>query len=269
MTPDGGVGALAARRARDATLLREAEQLAAPHQPPAHARPVVLLPANPRALTPVPLAAREAFRRHLRLQLTRAFAEPPAQHAPAPPADTEDAEGPAADSADLAVGPMLGAACGTCGGACCTAGGTHAFLKAASLVRVRRELSSEGMPALSAAEIEARYLDALPTVHYHDSCVFHGSAGCTLPRTLRSNLCNRYLCGGLTQLTRTTAAHGEHAAFVAAVDDGRLLRLALVTPAGAQPITGSPTPVVTPASVTPPAAPSPASPAGWPATPPP
>jgi hypothetical protein len=248
VTSDGGVGALAARRARDATLLREAEQLAAPHQPPAHLRPVVLLPANPRALTPVPPAAREAFRRHLRLQLTRAFAEPLEHSAPARPADTDDPEGPAADSANLAVGPMLGAACGTCGGACCTAGGTHAFLKAASLMRVRHALASDGMPAPSAAEIEARYLDALPTAHYQDSCVFHASAGCTLPRTLRSNLCNRYLCGGLTQLTRRTAARGEHAAFVAAVDDGRLWRLALVTRAGAQPITAGPTTAVSPAT---------------------
>jgi hypothetical protein len=240
VTSDGGVGALAARRARDATLLCEAEQLAAPHQPPAHPRPVVLLPANHRALTPVPPAAREAFRRHLRLQLTRAFAEPLEQRAPAMAADTDDPEGPAADSADLAVGPMLSAACGTCGGACCMAGGTHAFLKAASLVRVRRDLASDGMPAPSAAEIEARYLDALPAAHYHDSCVFHAFAGCTLPRTLRSNLCNRYLCGGLTQLARTTVARSEHAAFVAAVDDGgRLVRLALVTPAGAQPITAA------------------------------
>jgi hypothetical protein len=70
--------------------------------------------------------------------------------------------------------------------------------------------------------------------------VFHAFAGCTLPRTLRSNLCNRYLCGGLTQLARTTVARSEHAAFVAAVDDGgRLVRLALVTPAGAQPITAA------------------------------
>ncbi len=29
------------------------------------------------------------------------------------------------------------------------------------------------------------------------SCVFHGPQGCTLDRTLRSDVCNSYFCGGL------------------------------------------------------------------------
>lgn len=216
-------------------MTAQAVRLAAPHQPRSAVLPVVLLPANSRELTPLPDEASAQFRRHLRLQITRAFALPLRDNAL--PMSAEEAgardeageiEGPAADSADLATGAVLGAACGTCRGECCTAGGTHAFLKAASLVRVRAQLATEGS-APTPEEIEARYVSALPARHYRGSCVFHTTGGCTLPRGLRSNLCNRYLCGGLTQLSRAMVASGTDSAFVAAADSVHLRRMAMVS----------------------------------------
>lgn len=243
MTPRGGVGPIAAQRARNTALASQAEGLAAPHQPDGGLLPVIVLPANTRETTPLPDETREQFLLHLRLQLTRAFAVPLRDNAL--PMTEEDAamrveagehEGPSADSAESTLGTVLGAACGTCRGECCTAGGTHAFLKAASLVRVRAHLAVGEATPPSAQEIEARYIAALPVRHYRGSCVFHAIGGCTLPRTLRSNLCNRYLCGGLTQLTRAMTAQGVSSAFVAAADSVHLRRLALVSPDGARAI---------------------------------
>ena len=41
------------------------------------------------------------------------------------------------------------------------------------------------------------YVDRVPEVGYEDSCIFHGKQGCTLDRSLRSDVCNNYFCGGL------------------------------------------------------------------------
>jgi hypothetical protein len=41
------------------------------------------------------------------------------------------------------------------------------------------------------------YVESVPTVGYEGSCVFHGKQGCTLARSLRSDVCNSYFCAGL------------------------------------------------------------------------
>jgi len=240
MTASSAGGPLAARRARNARLQAQAEQLAEPHQREGKRLPVVMLPINTRSIVVLPAEARERFLMHLRLQITRAFSVPAADASVAITAatlsaghDAGDIEGPDADSDATIHGPLLGAGCAICRGECCTAGGTHAFLKAASLVRVRAQLVAQG-EAPTPASIEAHYMSALPVHHYHGSCVFHAEDGCTLARVLRSNLCNRYLCGGLTQLTRSMTGHEVERAFVAAADSMQLRRLARVDRSGTQ-----------------------------------
>src|SRR5947207_663974 len=39
--------------------------------------------------------------------------------------------------------------------------------------------------------------ERVPEVGYENSCIFHGKQGCTLDRSLRSDVCNSYFCGGL------------------------------------------------------------------------
>ena len=201
-----------------------------------------MLPVNARSTTELPDEARARFLLHLRLQITRAFSEPVRDTASGMPVeeqgmrlDAGDMEGPDADSDASVHGAILGAGCATCLGECCTAGGTHAFLKAASLVRVRAHLTELGED-VTPASIEEKYLSALPAQHYRGSCVFHAVGGCTLPRVLRSNLCNRYLCGGLTQLSRALAAQNGTEAIVAAADSVQLRRLARVSNEGAEPL---------------------------------
>jgi hypothetical protein len=41
------------------------------------------------------------------------------------------------------------------------------------------------------------YVERVPTFGYEGSCVFHGTYGCTLDRSLRSDVCNSYFCTGL------------------------------------------------------------------------
>ncbi len=50
---------------------------------------------------------------------------------------------------------------------------------------------------VSAAEVIEKYVERVPDVGYHNSCIFHGAKGCTLDRSMRSDTCNAYFCQGL------------------------------------------------------------------------
>lgn len=238
------LGPIAAQRARNARLTAEVAQIAAAHARAGADRdgrdarplPVVLLPANTRSLVPLPAASRDAFLASLDLVLARAMALPLPDEAEPTATDEARARADAGDAASwdasLSLG-MVGGSCGTCGGACCTAGGTHAFLKEDSLRRIRAQ-RAEGSKAEDTPEaIRALYVAALPAEHYRDSCVFHARDGCTLSRGLRSNLCNRYQCGGLTQLSRALTTSGARAVYVGAADATQVQRVALVSEEGA------------------------------------
>ncbi len=240
-------GPIARQRARDARLVAQAEAIAAldslrgitaegsANRP----LPVILLPANTLGTVPLPDASREDFLTRLRDGIGVAFREPVRDNS-APmsleaSAARDDALGLAVAATDAQAGPdmtvLLGESCSTCRGECCTAGGTHAFLKADSLVRVRAQLVEDGT-SITAESMEALYASHLPARHYRGSCVFHTTAACALPRKLRSNLCNRYLCGGLTQLTRALADATHPEAYVAAADSVRLRRMAHLSARG-------------------------------------
>jgi hypothetical protein len=52
-------------------------------------------------------------------------------------------------------------------------------------------------PELDTRAVVQLYGKRVPVVGYEGSCVFHGKHGCTLDRSLRSNVCNSYFCSGL------------------------------------------------------------------------
>lgn len=95
------------------------------------------------------------------------------------------------------------AVCRTCRGACCKAGEDHAFLTRAVLSRVKREQRM----ATDASLLES-YLDRVPTDARAGSCIYHGAMGCALPRAMRSETCNRFLCLPLKQLGRDFSSDG-------------------------------------------------------------
>jgi hypothetical protein len=92
-------------------------------------------------------------------------------------------------------------ACALCEGWCCRNGCDDAFLDDRTLARVRN-----ARPELDEHALLRLYLEHVPDVVYKDSCIFHGRRGCTLDRSLRSDVCNTYFCGGLGAYMKTRAA---------------------------------------------------------------
>ncbi len=237
-------GPIAAQRARNVRFVQHTHELAAAD---GRALPVILLPANTRRITALPEASRTAFLDKLRGVLEETFAQPlrdngapmsEAEHAARSDAGTPRAALP--EQSPNAVGAqvehlsdILGASCATCMGECCNSGGTHAFLQVDSLTRVRAQLEQDGI-ATTRDSLEALYASYLPAQHYRESCVYHTRGGCALPRAMRSNLCNRYVCGSLSQLTRAMESEGVVEAYVGAADSVRLRRVAHVSRDGAR-----------------------------------
>ena len=221
---------IAEQRARNARIRAHAEQAARgePREAGTAEPFVAVVPANTRQTEPVPAEVRAAFLDRLTETLEALQARDAEDSADSAETVAPEAHDwmPTVDQERIdAMAAMSGRACGVCKGECCTAGGDHAFLRAESLVRIRRE-----HPALSDAALHAEYDAFIPVRHYRGSCLFHTPTGCTLPRTLRADLCNRYTCGGLTQLLRALDASGDRRAFVGSADSVHLRRLAVVTP---------------------------------------
>jgi hypothetical protein len=135
----------------------------------------VIVPRNERALVEMSANRVQRLRSHLLSVITRTKpAEPEASARPEP-------EGFAARVARTA--------CALCRGWCCRNGADDAFLDEPTLARASTSMSAE--------TVIQSYLDRVPAVVYEGSCIFHGERGCTLDRSMRSDVCNSYFCGGL------------------------------------------------------------------------
>ena len=145
------------------------------------------LPASERSVVALPEERRAAFATNLAAAIDRALGDP---DRPVP----ETAEAPPEQA------PFVSSACAACRGSCCTAGGDHAFLYPDHFRRFLRN-----HPERSRDELIALYLSRLPQAAVQDSCVYHREDGCALPRELRSNLCNSFLCGDLSGLLEARA----------------------------------------------------------------
>jgi hypothetical protein len=142
-------------------------------------------------LVPVPRERRRALRAHLTRVATAAFEHPDG-------GSPEEPDPQGASALSPALGQLLGAACATCGGHCCRNGSERAYISADTIRRVIRE-----EPGLTVNKVVARYLRRVGKQSNDRSCIYHGAAGCTLTREMRSDTCNRYFCGELAQLKRS------------------------------------------------------------------
>jgi hypothetical protein len=149
------------------------------------------LPANERRVVPLPEERRAAFATNIGAALDRAIDDP----------DRPVPESPE-DSASQA--PVIRSACTACRGSCCSSGGDHAFLYPDHFRRYLRR-----HPGRSRDELLADYLSRLPAAAYEDSCVYHHKDGCALPRELRANLCNSFLCADLRDLLDARAGQAD------------------------------------------------------------
>jgi hypothetical protein len=142
----------------------------------------VMVPRNDKETVPISPDRVRRLRKHLILTLRAMRAMKKREHPPSPL--WPEPEGFAARVAHTA--------CSLCKGWCCRNGEDHAFLDETTMARVRRARS-----ALNARSLVRLYVDRVPEVAYKNSCIFHGKKGCTLDRSLRSDVCNDYFCDGL------------------------------------------------------------------------
>ncbi|WP_319525609.1 hypothetical protein [uncultured Desulfosarcina sp.] len=113
--------------------------------------------------------------------------------------------------------------CAVCRGTCCHMGKTEAFLDRAAIHRFM---------ALTAIcdplEIVYAYFARLPEVAVAEGCVYQTAQGCTLPRWMRSDLCNAYRCQGLRQAERMIRRENCQCLCVVAREDNRITRSAFI-----------------------------------------
>jgi hypothetical protein len=200
VTQELAARALASAARRVAETAENARAWAALHSfaglPPASApAPLrLVLPTGPRRARPLALVRRERYRAHL-----MAIAAEAAAMAPASVPQADAGTGAAAAAAGST---MPGQLCALCGGGCCTRGSDQAYLTAPTLRRFM-----DAQPQLSPAEVVAAYLERAAAAPMAGSCVNHTRAGCSLPRAMRSDTCNRFACAALARLL--AAQRGE------------------------------------------------------------
>jgi hypothetical protein len=140
------------------------------------------VPLNRKALAPVSPERVRRLRKHLvgALRAERELKHPERSASPVRP----EPQGFA--------GLVARTACALCQGWCCKSGGEHAYIDERTMARVRR-----ARPDLDARAVLRIYCQLVPAMGFEGSCVFHGEQGCTLDRSLRSDVCNGYFCSGL------------------------------------------------------------------------
>ncbi|MCA9128407.1 MAG: hypothetical protein KDB22_15075 [Planctomycetales bacterium] len=167
--------------------------------------PVVLVPHTAAAITPADANRVRQLQEHLESLVVQTVCQLPDESDV--PCDMRDYHHEPSEQET----PVFNNACRLCRGHCCVAGGTTAFLSISTIRRVVRD-----RPELNPNEIVAQYLERVPARSCEGSCVFHGEFGCTLPREMRADMCNRYLCRDLLHARQLIELQGPQQLFIAA-----------------------------------------------------
>jgi hypothetical protein len=178
-------------------------------QTPATYLPIVI-PSSRLVISNLPERRRRAFRDHLNRLISAATAL-----GAAPATAQPEASGPP-DEHPIPAGleGALHGACTLCRGWCCERGGNHAYLTVETL---RRSFSQHPRPR--PRDLLAAYLSCVGNRSFEGSCLFHQAGGCSLPRALRSDTCNRFYCAGLTEFQQQVADGQSARAFFAATNE--------------------------------------------------
>jgi hypothetical protein len=167
----------------------------------------VMVPLNQRALVPTSPERVRRLRKHLvaSLRAMRTMKDPKGSASPLRP------------EPDDFAGQVARAACTVCKGWCCKGGGDHAYLDERVMARVRHARTE-----LDARAVLRLYVERVPAVGYDGSCVFHGAEGCTLDRSLRSDVCNSYYCSGLGSFVKSPVTNASVVVIAGEGDDVRM-----------------------------------------------
>lgn len=115
-------------------------------------------------------------------------------------------------------GQIVDNGCATCRGYCCKAGEDHGLLDA-DFILSRMILE----PELSPEELMQQYVDHVPETSMAGSCIFHSPTGCTMDRSIRAPICNRFLCDSFTDDRELLEQDPNHPSLAIAMKDGDVL----------------------------------------------
>ncbi|MDH5446932.1 MAG: hypothetical protein OEY52_15400 [Gammaproteobacteria bacterium] len=79
--------------------------------------------------------------------------------------------------------------CGICKGGCCVTGHNHAYL---SVFFLRQYLDRH--PEMTSSDVLDKYISNIAPESVEGSCINQTLTGCSLPREMRSNICNGFYC---------------------------------------------------------------------------
>jgi hypothetical protein len=156
--------------------------------------PLIAIPSNRRKLVKVSNARRKIFRDNLKKTLASALAADKQEEV------TETLAGSVQEGAQI-----VNSSCGICAGACCLQGGDRAYLNEENLIRIMRKF-----PSQRPNQILKKYLSAISEKVYENSCIYHTQTGCSLPRELRSEVCNQFFCPSLKDYLKYAKKNPEN-----------------------------------------------------------
>ncbi len=149
-----------------------------------------MIPKNTRKICDLPEQRRSAFRDFLLSVISEAFLELEA--------DIDNNTGMVLSYEDVGVEdafPLEAQTCSVCRGVCCNTGGKDAYIKKETILRYMF-----GHPGQDPEQVLAAYMEHLGKKTFVNSCVYHTKTGCSLPRSMRSDTCNEFLCDSLIEL---------------------------------------------------------------------
>ncbi|MCS7465282.1 hypothetical protein NZK35_01180 [Stieleria sp. ICT_E10.1] len=111
---------------------------------------------------------------------------------------------------------ILGNGCAVCRGHCCFQGRGHAFLYVDTVLGYMQR-----HPDQRPRDVLEAYVSRIGPKAYEDSCVYHAETGCTLPRDMRSKVCNGYLCKGLDEILDQLQDSSPEVFVISVSDDDR------------------------------------------------
>jgi hypothetical protein len=201
----GLAAALEARNALVASATRRRDRSAAQRGIDVTARrsyALAVLPRNTARSSRLPARRRAAFEQHLRNNLAEARGRLAAGDVSEPRyvEPTLESRSPAGLQAELA---LLGVGCAACRGSCCSKGHDHAFNSVDTMMQYLH-----AHPTDDDDSIVGRYMSWIGPRTMTGGCVFQQETGCSLPRDLRADICNRFYCDGLLMI-RHRFSEGE------------------------------------------------------------
>ena len=153
----------------------------------------VLLPSGPARARRLPARRLARYRAHL-LEVISAASATDSTATPVL-AELRGASGAPGATSAACASTMPGQLCALCRGGCCTKGGDQAYLSSATMRRFM-----DANPACSPTEVADAYLARVPVSTQAGSCINHTREGCSLPREMRSDICNRFSCPSLARV---------------------------------------------------------------------